>query len=304
MPVEWITIKGVPLSFSHDVCRIPETPLGGCLNHFQINNTVQYVIEENIFEKILVIFGSDEPLFLEWRKIVEGFKKELKFKTANCATIEEVSNAISKYKPDILIFDCHGGYDSNDVSTYLMIRDEKLTSKIIIDKGIVAPIVFLSACGTAPSYGFFNSIAQGFFEAGALTVTTTFLPVEINKSSIIYVRLLYKLKAAIENNIHKNWLEFVSHIVRTSSVLEAFMASMEKEEAPSKEVSMILTELLAFSKRRGIYRNMDAKLKEISSKNNNAFSNQIPEYLFYSNLGRPDLIYFKKWVNEKRKINN
>jgi len=36
LPVEWIRIDGIPLGFTHDICRIPETPSGGQMMHYVI----------------------------------------------------------------------------------------------------------------------------------------------------------------------------------------------------------------------------------------------------------------------------
>jgi len=306
LPVEWLDINGVPLCFTHDVCRIPETPFGGILSHFASNNTFHFTIDENIYEDILVIYGCDEPNFRLHRERVEILKGEFKFKSAPCKSIEDVERSVKEYSPKILIFDCHGGFDKEDFSTHLSIGDEKLTNKIIIEKEITAPIVFLSACGTAPNYGFFNSIAQGFFEAGALSVTTTFLPVDINTSSLLYARLLYKLKGAIELKMHKNWLGFISHLVRTSPIVEVVHDSSLKEDIDETKVTKDntavkgLLDLMLFNRRRNFYLDMDARINQINKKNNNSL---IPEYLFYSHLGRGDLIYFEGWLNEKRRIN-
>jgi hypothetical protein len=49
---------------------------------------------------------------------------------------------------------------------------------------------------------------------------------------------------------------------------------------------------------------MDKRISNINKKFSNAFSSQIPEYLFYCHLGRPDLIYFEDWLIEKRKLNS
>ncbi len=307
LPVEWMDIDGIPLCFTHDVCRLPETPLGGVLNHFNVNNLTELKISKDVYQKVLVIYGSDDSEFKKWRHVVEKLKSIRKFNSAFCSSIIEVKNSIDKYKPDILIFDCHGGTDSKDSSSYLIIGNQKLTNKIIIEKNITAPIIFLSACGTAPNYGFFNSIAQGFFETGAISVTTTFLPVDINHSSFIYYRLLNNLNETIHSKVHKNWLEFISHVIRTSSVFEAFK-SITTEYESNEELDLIkaqiISELLFFHKRRSVYLKMNKLISKITNKNSNSFTEQIPEYLYYSHLGRSDLIYFEYWLSEKKLANN
>lgn len=310
LPIEWLTIDEIPICFTHDICRLPETPLAGILSHYTKNNAIEMTIDNDIYGKILVIYGSNEPAFLKWRNIVEDYKKELGFNTVYCDTVDHVIASIKKFTPDILIFDCHGGVDDSDLSTYLDINGEKLTNKIITENRISAPIVFLSACGTAPNYGFFNSVAQGFFEAGAITVTTTFLPIDVDTGSILYLRLLHKLRDAIKFNIHKNWLDYIAHVVRTSAVFEAMhdiskkQNFKENEEQYKKTTSEAVTDLLYFNKRRKVYLEMDKRLSKIDSNSKNLFRNQIPEYLFYSHLGRPDLIFFENWLKAKRELNS
>lgn len=308
LPIEWLNIEGIPICFTHDICRIPEIPLEGVLGHFTKNNTYSLIIKNDVYKRILVIYGSNEPLFQFWRGQVEALKEQHGFNTAICQNINDVKKSIQKYNPEILIFDCHGGIDSKDFSTYLLIGDEQLTNEIIVRENISAPILFLSACGTAPNYGFFNSIAQGFFEAGAISVTTTFLPVDINASSILYIRLLNKLEGAIRYKMHKNWLEFLSHIVRTQAVFDSLINKDKKQKIPFSQFSDMtlesITDLLHFDNRRDVFLKMDKRISKINETYNNSFSLHIPEHLFYSHLGRPDLIYFEDWLLEKRKINH
>ena len=35
LPIEWTMIDGVPLAFSHDVCRLPETPIPSLLSIYE-----------------------------------------------------------------------------------------------------------------------------------------------------------------------------------------------------------------------------------------------------------------------------
>ncbi|QXP65764.1 CHAT domain-containing protein [Polaribacter sp. AHE13PA] len=308
LPIEWLLLDGIPLSFTHDICRLPETSLHGLMSFYTSNTTLTYSIPENVLEKTLVIMGTDENGFKFWQDQVYELSKTKKFIIRECKTLEEVKKCIKEIKPDILIFDCHGGYDKSTRTTYLCIGNEILDGKFVIENEIFAPIIFLSACGTAPTYGTINSISNAFFEAGAISVTSTYLPISITSGSILYLRLLNKLDYASKNVIHKNWLEFVSHLIRTSSINDAYLLAMGKKEKIN-EIEWVssntksLTDSLVFYKRRKLFNEMNKTISQLTDDKRNYFTETIPEYLLYSNLGRGDLILFDNWI-EKHKEKN
>ncbi|MCR9251674.1 MAG: CHAT domain-containing protein [bacterium] len=302
LPIEWTMIDNVPLSFTHDICRLPETSLHGLMSLFMYNKTYEYSIPENLLEKTLVIHGTDDERFLPWISLVNSFSDEKKFHVKTCLSVSEVKDVISELNPDLIVFDCHGGYDKIKQSTFLKIGDEILDGDQVVRNNISAPLVFLSACGTAPTYGTINSIANAFFEAGAASVTTTYIPISIDSGSLLYLRLLNKLDIATRKPIHKNWLEFVSHIIRTSSINDAFKAvqtkikEKEQREFFNQNVEA-LTDSLVFDKRRDLFLKLDKRIESLTKMKENTFSKVIPEYLLYSNLGRSDLIFFDSWLN-------
>ncbi|MEO6219015.1 MAG: CHAT domain-containing protein [Ginsengibacter sp.] len=309
LPLEWLNIENVPLAFTHDICRLPTTSLHGLISLFTRNNEFEYLIPKDILKKTLVIFGSNEPQFKIWQDQCSQMSIEKEFKTARCYSISDVEDAIQKHKPEFLIYDCHGSYKEEIRGTILWIGNEQLTPEIILKKELSAPIVFLSACGTAPTYGLINSVANAFFESGSLSVTTTYLPVEINSSSILYLRLLNKLEMATDKGFHKNWLEFISHIIRTSYVMDKFRIALEKAHVNKRKYLMdknatVLAETLVFEKRRKVFEELNNRLAEICNANPDVFNESIPEYLFYSNLGRGDLIHFESWTENFKKNNN
>lgn len=311
LPVEWTLIDDIPLSFTHDVCRLPETSLHGLMSFYANNQLMEFTISSDILKKTLVILGEDEEAFAIWHQEVYRLQKEFSFVIAKCKSKNEVKEAIQKFKPDLLIFDCHGGYDEKTRSTYLFIGKDKLDGDFIVKNQLFAPIVFLSACGTAPTYGTMNPIANAFFETGTFSVTSTFLPISVVNGSILYLRILYKLDYASKHAMHKNWLEFIGHLIRTSSVNEAYRYA--KDSAPkinnadffSSNVNT-LTDSLDFYKRRRLYETLDSKLSTMTQQNRNFYSEIVPEYLMYTNLGRGDLILFESWKDkylEKNAVN-
>ena len=297
LPLEWARINDIPLGFSHEVCRIPETSHATIMAQFMSNSFLSFEIGEDIIEKTLIISGSNEKSFEKWQKVGKDIYAEYKCQFENCVTVDEVCKAINKYKPLFVIFDCHGGVDEDKGETYLVIGDEKLTSEKIVSNNISVPLVFLSACGTAPSYGLYNSVANAFFQMGTFSVTATYLPVLVDSGGMLYLRVLNLLKEASEKGVHSNWLAFISHVIRTSSIHEAFKGTPNGQNA--EHIGEILTRSMFFSERQKLYHELDDIVKADSKEVKNKFSQGVPEYLFYTNLGRSDLIYFSSW---KKKV--
>lgn len=308
IPVEWMAIGGIPLAFTHDVCRLPETSLHGLMSLYSSNKESAFIIDKDIIKNTLVIFGCQDIEFTKWQPFIELHQEELGFNIARCQSISDVKREIEKLRPSLIIFDCHGGFDESTNSSFLYIGSEKLTGNDVVENGIVAPLIFLSACGTAPTYGTMNPIANAFFEAGAYSVTSTFLPISVDTGTMLYFRLLVKLKSASENVFYKNWLEFVCHIIRTSTINDAYMFTLGKYvklDSPEFEQSNIeaLIESQIFDERRKLYHNLDGKISKLAKTKKDFYSSRIPEHLLYTNLGRGDLILFESWIEENNKQN-
>ncbi|MFY0603256.1 MAG: CHAT domain-containing protein [Flavobacteriaceae bacterium] len=304
LPVEWFNFNGVPFSFTHDITKIPETFLPGIISIFSQNNNFTYSIPKNIISKTLVIMGSDDNNFTKWLDTIIRFSDNLGFKYEVCLKNEEVLLAIKKHSPEFLIFDCHGGYDSTKKSSYLYIGNEILDGDFIVKNKISAELIFLSACGTSPTYGTINSIANAFFEMGAFSVTTTYLPIEVDSGSRLYLRLLQNLVETSNNPIHKNWLSFISHIIRTSSIMEAYIPFIQNSTARKKDLAKVLSDSMIFNNRVKLFKTITTKLMRFEKKQRESYLNIIPEYLFYSNLGRGDLVLFESWKTVYKEVND
>lgn len=308
LPVEWTLIDGIPLAFTHDICRLPETTLHGLMSHYIRNQKFEYSIPIDIIKKTLVVLGAHEESFKKWHRIVYSQSEADGFHVVECSCLQELNDALLAIKPEFLIFDCHGGYNQETHSSFLQIGNEVLDGEYVVNNNISAPIVFLSACGTAPTYGTINPIANAFFEAGAISVTSTYLPINIDSGSKLYIRILNNLAFAADKIIHKNWLEFICHLIRSSSINDAFTyVRKRKANIDSSELKQVNSEVLydslIFSKRRELYSNLDKKIGALTGDDKLYYSEVIPEYLLYSNLGRGDLILFDKWETEYKRKN-
>jgi len=292
LPVEWMMIDGVPLGFSHDVCRLPETPAAGMLSHYIEASNFPFIIPKDILRHTLVVFGNEDEAFVEAQQPVRLLSEQLGFEIRTCLSKQEFFETVESVNPQLLIVDTHGGVDEETHQSYLAIGEETITGDDVINSGIHPRLVFLSACNTFTTYNTISTIANAFFQAGSLAVTTSYMPVMVDPATILYTRLLMNLSMAATHRIHKNWLSFMSHLLRTFYIQAPIDQMVQKDmDVDLETISQISTKSMFFRNRRDIYNNL----------NNNDFTKAvgadykyiIPHYLMYSTLGRADLIRFE-----------
>ncbi|HZY79230.1 MAG TPA: CHAT domain-containing protein [Cyclobacteriaceae bacterium] len=326
LPIEWLTVKELPLIATHDVCRMPENPLGGLMAYYGMNSFFKMSISKDILSKVMLLFcvDKDDPNYdafdLQYKSEML-VSKDFNFLSFRCTSIHEVIQYVDHHQPQVLIFDCHGGYDKDTLSSYLQIGKEKMTGKEITEAKITAPIIFLSACFTNPTYGYVNGIANAFFEAGALSVTASYFPISIKNGTRLYNRIIRNLQYAANHPMHENWLEFVSHTIRTSYTMSIHemildeLAVMNISDTKREEVNNELREdlvitntgLLHSGLRHELLRDyserLKTKIKSIVPTFSKNFDVAGSEHLFYTILGRADLIRFDVWMDEYHSLN-
>lgn len=322
LPIEWLIYRDLNLCLTYDITRIPELPYGGITATYALNSNVQFKVKRDILSRVLVISGArivpglDEEM-KEYFRAIEKLGVELGFNTAHCKSKQEVIDQVRQHKPDILIFDCHGGFDEDTLSSHLCINDQKLTPSEIAANRITAPIVFLSACHTNPNYGYVNKLADAFFESGCLAITATYFPISVFAGTNLYMRVLHNLQAAVESPIHRTWLEFVSHMVRTSylkQVIYTCEAELDRKGLPEKPKAYMKKELkklnldaslhlLRPNLREKVFKEFNSKLSKIVPRKIFNPDSIVPEHCFYTHMGRGDLIRFECWEEEFYKLN-
>lgn len=302
LPVEWMLFDGIPLAFTHDVCRMPELPITSMLSQYvESRFAMNYLIPHDILKKTLVVFGCEEDAFKKVQVGVIESQKLLGFTIRTCLSVNEFENAVKEVQPDLLIVDTHGGIDDTTMQTYLQLGKERLMGDYVINHQISAKLVFLSACSTCPTFDTISTIANAFFEAGAYCVTTSYLPVPIFDSTILYLRLLNMLNMAAVNGMHCNWLSFVSHLMRTSYLQEPLWHGGGKFTKQDHDfLVQTATELMVFRKREEIYKNIIHG--DFARRMKIKYENIRPNYLLYSTLGRADLIRFESYIKDKCKV--
>lgn len=292
LPIEWMMIDGIPLGFSHDVCRIPETPAVGMLSQYVECKFIPFNIPKDILKHTLVIFGNEEDAFVKAQEPVLALSKVLGFQIRKCLTKEAFFDTIKEIDPLLLIIDTHGGVNEDTHQSYLSIGGEVVSGDDVVKSNIHPRLVFLSACNTFTTYNTVSTIANAFFQVGAAAVTTSYMPVLIEPATTLYTRLLNNLNIAATHNIHRNWLAFMSHLMRTSYIQAPIYRAVRKGiKADVDTLTRLTTESMFFRKRRTIYENLNTNsfTKGLGAD----YQNIIPHYLMYSTLGRADLIRFE-----------
>ncbi|MBQ8969280.1 MAG: CHAT domain-containing protein [Bacteroidaceae bacterium] len=300
LPVEWMMIEDVPLGFTHDICRLPETPIPSLLTQYEEAHFTPYVVPRDILHRTLVVFGNQEPDFMEAQSIVCEMQQALGFEIRTCLTVAEYQKAIDEVQPELLVIDTHGDVDERTHQSFLMMGDEFLDGEAVAGHRNNARLVFLSACNTFTTCNTVSTIANAFFQAGALSVVTSYMPLEVMPATLLYIRMLRNLHEAANRPIHKNWLAFMSHLLRTSYIHalieEAARKGIALDAATMREIGKLSTKSMSFYQRRRIYQQL--KTGSLSRRVGVNYDNVIPHYLMYSTLGRADMIRFASYMGE------
>ena len=306
LPIEWTMNDNIPLAFTHDVCRLPETPITSLLAQYEEIIFQSYAIPKDIMKKTLVVFGNTDAEFVEQQKQVLKLSEDLGFTTKTCLSIKELESVLSDIRPELLIIDAHGDVDVKTRQSYLWFGEEKLTGDIIIDKRLSSRLIFLSACNTFTTCNTISTIANAFFQVGALSVTTSYMPVNIVEATRLYTRLLRLLSEAAVVPIHKNWLAFIAHLQRTSYIQALITEAKEDgfcklNDQDMKELIHLITMSMISRQRKSIYNKLNNT--NLAKKMGVNYQYIIPHYLMYSTLGRADLLRFEIYQEKKFAMN-
>ena len=162
--------------------------------------------------------------------------------------------------------------------------------------------MFISACNTAPCYNDVNTVANALLEVGASAVTSSYLPLDVVESSTLYIRILNQLNQAAHHDIHRNWLAFISHMLRTSFIMTPLVENAQKENPEPMDpmqTGKVNTLSMYFEKRAELYRKLKAGEQVEGLKYD--FSKAVPHYLMYTTTGRADLIMFESSFQKRKK---
>lgn len=302
LPIEWMEVNEIPLGFTHDVCRMPETPSSGMLMHYAIARLSGfYRIPEDVLSKTLVVYGCREDAFKEWQDKADICAQALGAKTEICQSLDEFEKSVKLHKPDFLIIDTHGGTDLQNHQSYIYMGKERVYPKDIAARDIFAKLVFISACNTAPCYNDVNTVANALLEVGAFAVTSSYLPLDVAESSTLYIRIMNQLNIAAQQDIHRNWLAFISHMLRTSFIMTPLVENAHKENPEPMDplkTGRVNALSMYFENRAKLYRMLKAGEEVEGLKYD--FTQVVPHYLMYTTIGRADLIMFESSMKKRK----
>lgn len=238
LPLEWTNLNGLPLMLRHNTSRVFSTP--GFIKEKILTNNHEIKLTINDFSKILVIssFGPDDQIRQHMQQEIEktmrifdseefpkliqeavkngayvpDFKPEIVFRSISNKA--ELITALSEYRYALVIFDMHGGHDS-DSHGYLKLADGKLYPQELAGAAQIPPIVILSACDTSPADRNHFNVANAFLCAGAVSVLASTYPI-LSKDAAVYISRLYKrIRLYLpERILHKQhslrWSDFIT----------------------------------------------------------------------------------------------
>jgi hypothetical protein len=229
-PIEWLSIRGLPLCLQRDCSRINATP--GNLLMGQLAKQQSAIVSLEGLKKILIVttFEDKDPLKDMLKASIQAlqpdFKEniELDFKTAQNS--EEFVSILNAFDGNILIFDGHGADNAKSPIGKLLIGQELIDIWEHSNKVRIPPIVILSACDThsldASSQA---TVGNGFLALGAQTVLATFLPVDGRASAALIARLIFRISVFIPAALSARkqsitWTEVVSGMLRMTLATE------------------------------------------------------------------------------------
>ncbi|KPD13146.1 CHAT domain-containing protein [Phaeobacter sp. 11ANDIMAR09] len=314
--LEWLDVKGLPLSIQKNVSRIPVTP--GNLFVNSISPKRHLHLTPSSFEEVLVISAlkRDDPISPFMPFAISGFRKELegkvKVRTVQVANEDELVDALNAFDGAMLIFDGHGSHRSKGAAKIHLEGMAIDVWKLSERKIRIPPIVILSACDTHAADRNHATTANGFLSLGARSVLASVFPLHAIDAAAFIGRLLHRVANFIPG-AHEvygrslSWLEIVSGMIRMQ-LLRDYLATLEKQghineqqfkdlhlkgnfainglaKWPFEEVITALTEL-------GIMEKQARRELRCAVANSSAIS--------YLHVGRPEtiLVHSEKQISE------
>lgn len=227
-PLEWLTVDGTALMFSHEISRIPSTPGSVTMSALLSGQRMSYPL--SLFMKVLIIrsFKPNDPIKNHLAVAVEGFSelaglKNLDIKWVDVECEQELVEALNDFDGMMVIFDCHGNHGGEEGSAWLDIGNEQVTVWELGSATRVPPIVILAACSTHPLGGSHASVANAFLKAGVKSIIGTFAPVDAVHTGVTIARILFRMSKFLPVRTQigpYSWRKAISGFFRMSYVTD------------------------------------------------------------------------------------
>ncbi|MFZ6656690.1 CHAT domain-containing protein [Undibacterium sp. TJN19] len=312
LPLEWLPVRGLPIMLRYECSRIPIVPTS--LAYAVATNLDPVLITPSQLKKILVIrsFDAHDKIskFLETgidiaNQSSEKSKNQIIFKDVSCE--QEFVDALNNYEGEIVIFDCHGHFESENYIASLIIGDSPIKLWELRKKiNRMPPIVLLSACDTEPIDSAHTSVGGSMLLLGAKTVLGTFLPIDAMRAAMFIGRLVYRLDAFVHSALiyrdRLTWREIVAGLIKMSHITEILISLISNGYIEGMQSEAFRT--IHFNANVDINSNradwFERFLNSLSTqlKCTTAEAQQITEKysyltdaLLYTQLGNPELIF-------------
>jgi hypothetical protein len=229
LPLEWLSVDGVPLLFQRTVSRMPITPGNGLFAHFNHCGADLRIGPEEI-QRVLILncLSPDDQLF----GAAEHFSAVLRsigvrHSYESPATTEAYAQALRDHQPYFLVHWGHGSYDRNRDRGYLHIRNEQ-TELWNLQGASIPPIVMLAACETAAIAETHNTPANAWLALGARSVLATYFPVRADLTTILFTRIFANLTEAVHGQqVLTSWSTVVSKTIALNRYLDYYYGFVE-----------------------------------------------------------------------------
>lgn len=232
IPLEWIPLRGLPLTLRCDLSRISATP--GNLTLLQCMRSQHINIAAKQFEEILIIrsFEDNDKIKFVLERILDQIsvqhEKYPSYKFVDVKTADQFVEAVNSFTGALMIFDGHGTLSRENAIGSIIVGGKPLDVWTLKESVRMPPIVLLSACDTIPLDGSHGSSANGLLTLGAVTVLGTVLPVDSARSAIFIARLLHRLAEflpiVISRASYMPWRSFMSGLLRMTFCSEMIIA--------------------------------------------------------------------------------
>ena len=310
-PIEWVSLNGFPLMFTHEISRIFPTP-GNMLGELALRSQ-RVMFPYVAITDILVIrsFDPNDPIKDHLSRAIDIYKESDSYKNINIeivdvSTEKELIDALNAYSGLIIVFDCHGGHGGEEGIAWLHIGDEKLDVWSLANKCRIPPVIVLSACSTHPVDGSHASVASGFFRCGAMSVLGTYAPVNAVHAGQFVARLLYRISAFVPMLIEQgpvSWREVITGLLRMSYVTDILMGMRDNlgiiDEKQYTDIH-VRANYLINSSSDNWQDDFIAIIDDLTELDQNGVMDVIKEHyqfvetMLYSQLGRPENIVIYK----------
>ncbi|WP_152618100.1 hypothetical protein [Pseudomonas fluorescens] len=235
IPLEWLPVRGLPLSLRCDVSRISATP--GNLSMQQCLRSQYVNIAAADFEEILIVrsFDKDDKIRTVLEdvlcKLSEAHENYPKYKIVDVNDVDQFLAAINNFNGALMVFDGHGTLTESAGVGSIVIGAETIDIWALRGSVRMPPIVLLSACDTLPLDGGHGSSANGMLALGAITVLGTVLPVDSARSAIFIGRLLHRIQEflpiVVKRSSYMPWRSFMSGMLRMTYCTELIISLIE-----------------------------------------------------------------------------